>query len=549
MNLKPIALSLSALFATTTLAASQADMIADSNSYRTFACMEGKHWSSELGSCVDQGKAKPMARPAAKPAPIAEARPAPQAQAPAQDGWISSYLYVPTGMRNTSGLMVERLIPSEVVAGQPFEYKIKATNLTPASLKDVRVEDLCSENFKLLGSTPEAAKVEGNLLQWDLGELAAGESRTIAVRGATTDAASARSCMSANYDLASCQAFNVVQPRLDLKVSAPAEVLRCEPIPIRYTVGNPGTGAVKQAALNLSLPKGTSMQGGRDGDVTSLGDLAAGATRTVETVVTADALGSYEFKPVAVGKPELRSEATATTRVTQPVLEVAKSGKEAILLGRDVTYEIKVTNTGDAVARDVVVNELLPAGAPVKSASDGGRVDGGNLVWNLAPLAPKESRTVSYTLAPGSLGTLQSSTRVRAYCADQVTTSAKTDVAGIPAVLLEVIDLTDPIEVGENTTYVITATNQGSATDINLRIAVGLEDTMSLVSASGTTSASGTGPTIQFAPLPRLEPGDKAVWNVTVKAVKPGDVRFHVKMLSDLRDRSVDETEATTIYK
>jgi hypothetical protein len=72
---------------------------------------------------------------------------------------------------------------------------------------------------------------------------------------------------------------------------------------------------------------------------------------------------------------------------------------------------------------------------------------------------------------------------------------------------------------------------------------------MQLSSTGGATAATINGLHIDFAPLPKLEPGAKAEWRVTAKAVAPADSRFTVMMTSDLRKRPVMETEATTLFK
>jgi uncharacterized repeat protein (TIGR01451 family) len=122
-------------------------------------------------------------------------------------------------------------------------------------------------------------------------------------------------------------------------------------------------------------------------------------------------------------------------------------------------------------------------------------------------------------------------------------------VKGIPAVLLEVVDLVDPVPVGGQTTYVITATNQGSMAGTNITIICTLEDNEQYVSSSGATNGTVDGKTVKFAPLPSLAAGAKATWQVVVKAVKAGDVRFTVKMNTGEFERPVDETEATNLYE
>ena len=137
---------------------------------------------------------------------------------------------------------------------------------------------------------------------------------------------------------------------------------------------------------------------------------------------------------------------------------------------------------------------------------------------------------------------------MRRGCAKPVSTTCTTKISGIPAILLEVIDIEDPIEVGKTETYQIEVTNQGSATDTGIRIACELEAAQEFVSGSGATAVSGQGRTITMAPLAALPPKEKAVWRVVVKATNAANVRFKVTMMSDQLTRPVEETESTNQY-
>jgi hypothetical protein len=130
-----------------------------------------------------------------------------------------------------------------------------------------------------------------------------------------------------------------------------------------------------------------------------------------------------------------------------------------------------------------------------------------------------------------------------------VTATATTVVYGIAAVLLEVIDTEDPVQIGGRTTYVITATNQGSSPSTNVQITVAVEDAEEIVEATGPTSVTVEGNTATSAPLAALAPKAKATWQITVKALKPGDVRFKATMTTAELGRSVEETEATQLYE
>jgi hypothetical protein len=191
----------------------------------------------------------------------------------------------------------------------------------------------------------------------------------------------------------------------------------------------------------------------------------------------------------------------------------------------------------------------LPPEAKFVSASNNGKDELGKVRWNLATLAPGASMKVSVTVMPEGAGTLTNVATAKAVCAEGVSATAKTTVTGIAAVLLEVVDISDPIQVGSNETYEITATNQGSTADTNIRIVCTLEDSEQYVSSSGATNGSVAGNTITFAPLPTLAAKAKATWRVVVKAVKAGDIRFTTVMNTDQLTRPVQETEATNLYE
>lgn len=122
-------------------------------------------------------------------------------------------------------------------------------------------------------------------------------------------------------------------------------------------------------------------------------------------------------------------------------------------------------------------------------------------------------------------------------------------VRGMPAILLEVIDFEDPIEIGNTERYRIDVTNQGSAPAANVRIQCELEPNQVYLSAGGATAARSNGRSVVFAPAPEIAPKAKSSWEARVRAVSPGDVRFSVSMTADQISRPVNETEATNQYE
>jgi len=445
-------------------------------------------------------------------------------------------------------IQLNKTMPGEVQLNAQFDYIIKVTNPTDMAVADVVVIENIPGNLSVKSTNPAATK-DGSKLVWKLGSFAPKQSKQITVSGMATNTDCVKTCAAATYIIPACANVKVVQPKLRLVKTAPSEVLLCDPIPVKFVVTNSGSGSAQNVKIEDTLPAGLRTTEGRRKLVFDAGTLATGQSRQFSATLKASKTGKYANKAVASSAAGLKAESETTTVVRQPVLAISKAGPEKRYLGRSLAYEITVTNKGDALARNLIVEDQLPPGVKFVSASDRGRAVAGKVQWNLGTLMPNRSRKVSMTIMPNKAGTLTNTVMATATCAEGVRASVKTSVAGIPAVLLEVIDIKDPIEIGSQETYVITATNQGSAPGTNIRIVCTLEDNEQYVSSSGATRGTIEGNAVTFAPLRSLAPKAKATWRVVVKAVKTGDVRFKVTMNTDQLTRPVEETEATHLYE
>lgn len=67
-------------------------------------------------------------------------------------------------------------------------------------------------------------------------------------------------------------------------------------------------------------------------------------------------------------------------------------------IGQLLTYVIKATNTSDVVGTQVAISANMPQFGEFVSATEGGISDGNNVRWLIAQIAPKDTRTFSYTV-------------------------------------------------------------------------------------------------------------------------------------------------------
>jgi uncharacterized repeat protein (TIGR01451 family) len=449
-----------------------------------------------------------------------------------------------------NAIRLDRLAPAEVPLNAPFEYTLKVTNVSQVPLRDVVVLERLPKNFTLRGCDPETQTVDGNL-SWTVGSLDPKASRELKVSGIATTADNVKPCATVTFVAPPvCADIAVVEPRLTLTATTISkEVLVCDPIELQFVVTNQGTGVAEGIQIVEALPAGLRTLEDKTEWILDVGTLAPGQSRQLTGSLKAVEAGEYVTKAVASTSGGLRAEAATTTTVRRPVLAIAQTGPARQYISRPITYEITVTNTGDAPATNTIVEDTIPEGAHGVQTSPAGAVSGSEVVWQLGTLAINASKKVSITYAPAGVGSVAQGATASAVCADTVTATAMTEVYGIAAVLLEVIDTNDPVQVGGRTTYMITATNQGSSPNTNVQIKVAVEDAEEIVEANGPTPVTVDGNTATSAPLATLAPKAKATWQITVKALKPGDVRFRATMTTAELGRSVEETEATQLYE
>ena len=455
----------------------------------------------------------------------------------------------PTGDPKTSAILLHQVTPKQVRRGEEFGFAYHVTNLTNANLQNVLVSMTSASNLSVSSSEPAASRSAGGM-SWAMGDFGPGETKVINVMGSADKVGTAGDCISVSYNNFLCATLQVVEPALALTKTATASALKCDPIVLRYVVKNTGSGCADNVVIKDTLPTGLTLADGSRNVNIPVGQLCEGESKAYEVRAEANGRGTFESPAVATADGGMSANASKTsTVITEPVLKMTASCSDARYLGRNMTYNYTMTNTGNGAAASSTASASIPAGTTFVSASNGGQVSGSNVVWNLGDIAPGATREFTLTVRASAAGDFVSTVNGNASCAATASDRCSTPVEGIPAILLEVVDIEDPIEVGSDTTYVITVTNQGTAPDRNIRIVCGLPGQQSFVSGTGSTSVSASGQKVTFAPVAELAPGAQVSWRIIIKANAPGDVRFATEMTSDQLTSPVNETEATRLYE
>jgi uncharacterized repeat protein (TIGR01451 family) len=328
----------------------------------------------------------------------------------------------------TVDLSVIKLMPPVVVSGSTFTVTLQWANAGPATARNVTLRDLLPINsppLHVVSSTPAA---DGPGLRWNLGDLTAGMSGTIAIvlRMPTTAVSGTQYINTALIDTTTSRdrdpsndistTTTTVRPLADLSIvkTGPAGPLRSG-TEIIYTLSyrNDGPSRAVSARIVDTMPNGFvfssatpaptsvtsptltwelgTLDAGTSGSITVRGVLHGSGIRSTHTNVAAISSSTDERDP-------RDNSSQVDTIVEKPDLEVIKTdGRTTVQPGDEVRYTITARNTGHYTATGVVLRELVPHGVSVASTD---WVEGPNGIWikPIGTLRPAQVVTATFTI-------------------------------------------------------------------------------------------------------------------------------------------------------
>lgn len=447
-----------------------------------------------------------------------------------------------------ASLTVEKRAPAEVRIGQPARFAVRVRNTGRGRAENVVLTDQVPAGTKLISSNP-TAQVEGSRLIWRLGAIEPGENRTVEMRIEPTREGPLGSVATVTMDASASATTTCTRPELAVRMSAAKRVLIGEVHPVTIELSNPGTGAATGVMLLGDIPPAVSHPAGSALEY-EIGTLEAGETRRIDLELTAEQAGRVASSVRVVGDGDLEATGAIDFEVIAPSLAVSIDGPKRRYLEREASYTIGVDNPGTAPAKDVRLVTHLPRGMEFVRANNLGEYDATthSVFWSLAELPEGERGEVKVVAMPVAAG--DHTLRVQSESANGLTAEQDHRIAveGIAALAFEVRDLSDPIAVGDETVYEIRILNEGTKAAANVRVRVEAPAGLRIVAAEGQTGHRVAAGRAEFAPLPALQPGQKAAYRVRVTGVEPGDQRVTVVVESDELSRPIRREESTRVF-
>ena len=240
-------------------------------------------------------------------------------------------------------------------------------------------------------------------------------------------------------------------------------------------------------------------------------DMEAGQAQNIKVWLKADQEGTLASCASVIATPRV----CAATFVGKPALAIEKTGPETALLGSNVTYKIVVKNTGNAIAKNVVVTDPVPDG-----------LSGEAVTVPIGDLAPGAAKAISVTFKADKRGKACNDATANSDNAGKVTAEACT-VVQQPGLKIEKTGTTDQI-IGRHADYQIVVSNTGDTTIENV--------TVTDTAPEGTTLTAAEGATIS---------GSKATW--TIASLAAGDKQtFAVKLTGTTGGQHCNTATATS---
>ena len=313
------------------------------------------------------------------------------------------------------------------------------------------------------------------------------------------------------------------------------------------TVTNNGTAMAPDVQLIDQLPAGlqyVSASPEPDQNINnvlswSLGDIAVGESASVTMTLQGVAIGNQENTATAVSG-EYSGTDTHSTGVLAGSLMVSKTGPSQVNFNEEFNYDVTVTNNGNGALTNVVVTDALPAEFTLVS-SEPTAAEGPS--WNLGTLAQGESKSVSLTVSSATAGDYVNRVSVTSDEGQTGSAEASTTVQS-PTVAVTKTANPGTILVGEQTTFTITATNNGDGFASNISVVDNLPDGMEMVSTTPEATVGSDG-SLSWT-IDRLNPGASETFTVVAQGNSGGSL---VNLAAISGDGVIGTAEATVVVQ
>jgi len=480
---------------------------------------------------------------------------------------VSGDQYDPDGSNNESSVSTEinpaadvsiEKTADQIVINQGAQgsFTLVATNNGPQTADDVIVTDDLPAELIYVSDDFGCAEAAGRMT-CDLGQLALGQTVTIKVIVAaptvgnwTNSSEITTSTFDPDPSDNASSADLLVGPAADLMITktGPVSANAHQEVTYEFTVANAGPSAATSVVVTDPLPAGLQFVSSSDCDSSiscSLPDIPAGGSRSFSVVVrtTGGVAGQSVVNTAIVSSAEFDpnpdDNTSSTTTQVDPLADIGinKTGPARVSADGDIVWSLAINNAGPSVARNVTIEDLVPAGLTnVRVTTDTGSCDlivscqlgdlvsGGSAIVTVTAFVPRLTEEGSSITNTATVETTTDEIDTEIH--ESTAVSIVDAPTPYPPTLSVSKELTNSKPtVGDVLRYRITVRNSGETAARNVIIKDSLSKSLKYVSATATVGSCSVANSTIKCQIDRLEASGSSVITVKAKAMEVGKVK------------------------
>ncbi len=454
--------------------------------------------------------------------------------------------------RKSPVIAVETLGPRRVLIGRESTYKVLMRNAGNVDAAGVEVTVSVPDGADIVGFEPSIGRTQDPALAeqrgivWSLDHLAAGENAELQLRIVPRQSRPFDLGVQWTYSSQASQAIVEVQePKLAMSLTGPREVYYGRPAVFELKLSNPGTGPADGVVVRL-LP---TVEGPIDAPAQTIGTLLPGESKSIEVEVTARQSGQLAIRAEASAEGGLKTSVGEEVLVRKAELQLDVTGSRFQYAGTTSTYTVRVSNPGNAVARDVRLIAPLPPGVKYVSSTRNGQLDAqqNKVVWAIDSLPPGGEQLCELVCELTSAGLIKQ--QVIATGDDDLRTQqvVTTQVEAMADLALEVKDPSGPVPVGQEMVYEVRIRNRGTKAAENVDLVAFFSEGLEPVAVQGGGHHVSVGQ-VAFDRIASLGAGRELSFKIRAVADRDGSHVFRTEARCDSLSTLLAVEETTHFY-
>ena len=444
--------------------------------------------------------------------------------------------------------------PRKISVGKESLYEVKILNGANTDAEGVVVSVDLPDWAEVAGTEPTAGTAyppqtgaDARPLEWHVGHLAGDSRETLRLRLIPRKSMPFELGVRWTFTPKGSQAkVEVQEPKLTMRIAGADEVRYGQTETYRLIIGNPGTGDAEDVVVKL-LPNGP---GDQPVASVNLGTIAAGDELVREIAVTPREQGELRVRAEAVAAGGLSAAVDQHVTIRRAAVSVEAVGPKVRYSGTDATFTVKLTNTGNYMAQNVIVKAKLPSGAKYIRDTAAGSLDKTTqeIKWRVISLpagATKELKVVCSLSKPG-VNHLNISASGSDDIAEQATATTRVDA--LADLRMTVVDPQGPVPTSEEATYQIRIVNRGNKAAQQVDLVVFFSAGVEPVVAEGATHTISEGQ-VKFNRIDTIAAGEERVLKIRAKAKQGGSHILRAELVCAELETKLAVEETTRFYE